>query len=207
MQALLKRMLDVCLASCALLLIAPVFLLVGLTIKLTSPGPVFFVQERAGLRGKSFPMYKFRSMISGSEEVTLGIYIDKDFPSVTRIGRFLRRWALDELPQLFNIIKGDMSIVGPRPAMPYQIVKYDARQRRRLEVRPGLTGWAQINGRNRLSWPERIDYDLWYVDNWSILLDIKILFMTLPALINKEFAFASADLGEDEIVNIDNNGF
>lgn len=205
MQIILKRIMDIVISTCGLLLTGPVFLAVSIVIKLSSPGPVFFTQERAGLHGDLFMIYKFRSMVAGAEKNTLGRYVDKDFPSITGIGKFLRRWALDELPQLWNVLKGDMSIVGPRPAMPYQIEKYDERQRKRLDAKPGLTGWAQVNGRNKLTWPERIEYDLWYVDNWSILLDLRILAMTFPALIKKEFAFASTDLAEDEIVKFNNS--
>lgn len=160
-----------------------------------------FKQVRVGKDGKQFVLYKFRTMKVGAEEVTAGKYITGKEEVITPIGRFLRRWAIDELPQLFNVLKGDMSIVGPRPALPYQVEKYDERQKKRLMMKPGITGWAQVNGRNKLTWPERIELDLWYVDNWSLCLDLRIIALTIPALFNKRFAFAPEDIS-DHIVKL-----
>jgi undecaprenyl phosphate N,N'-diacetylbacillosamine 1-phosphate transferase len=163
-------------------------------IKLDSKGPVFFVQERVGKDGKLFWACKFRTMIEGAVDQGAGFYIEgQDDPRITRIGRLLRSWSLDELPQLINILKGDMSVVGPRPTLPYQVEQYDQFQRRRLEVKPGLTGWAQVHGRNILSWPERIEHDVWYVDNWSLRLDMEIILKTLPALLKREGLYADKD--------------
>jgi lipopolysaccharide/colanic/teichoic acid biosynthesis glycosyltransferase len=202
MQAALKRLLDIIISAMGLLIFSPFLLAIALVIRISSPGPALFIQERIGKNGKSFRMYKFRSMVMGSESRTLGKYIHRNEGNITPVGRFLRRWALDELPQLINVIRGEMSIVGPRPTLSYQVEKYNERQRKRLLMKPGLTGWAQVNGRNKLSWPERIELDVWYVENWSILLDMKIMLMTIPALLRKEFAFAEEDVSDD-IVRVD----
>lgn len=139
-------------------------------------------------------------MKEGAEKETVGKYITGNEEVLTPVGKFLRRWALDELPQLFNVLKGDMSVVGPRPALPYQVERYNERQRKRLEMKPGLTGWAQVNGRNKLTWPGRIEYDVWYVENWSLWLDFKIMFLTIQALLRKNYAFSDENIVEDEIV-------
>lgn len=191
MQKAIKRIVDIFISALALVILFPVFLLIAAAIKMTSPGPVLFIQERVGKDGVPFRMYKFRSMRKGSEKLTHGRYITSDDEHITRLGKFLRRWALDELPQLANVLKGDMSIVGPRPTLAYQVVKYNDYQRRRLNVKPGITGWAQVNGRNMLSWPERMDYDIWYADNWKFLLDMKIILKTAGALLKREFSFAA----------------
>lgn len=175
-------------------------LILWLLIILISKGPAIYKQERIGRQGEIFTIYKFRTMKEGAEKETAGKYITGNEEVLTSIGKFLRRWALDELPQLFNVLKGDMSIVGPRPALPYQVERYNERQRKRLEMKPGLTGWAQVNGRNKLTWPERIEYDVWYVENWSLWLDFKIMLMTIPALLKKDYAFSNENITEDEIV-------
>jgi len=203
MQKTVKRLFDICVSFIALIITAPIIIIVAIGIKITSPGPILFIQDRAGKNGKVFKMYKFRSMLCGMEDYTLGRYITKDEECISPFGRFLRRWALDELPQLFNILKGEMSLVGPRPPMAYQILKYNDTQKRRLRVKPGLTGWAQVNGRNKLNWTQRIEYDVWYVDNWSLTLDLKIIMKTIPALLNKEFAFADEDTEKDDIVDVE----
>jgi lipopolysaccharide/colanic/teichoic acid biosynthesis glycosyltransferase len=152
----------------------------AVAVRLTSPGPVFFRQERVGMDGRVFRVWKFRTMVAGDNPI---------FPDATRItsaGRVLRRLSLDELPQLINVATGDMSVVGPRPTLAYQVERYDDRQRRRLEVRPGLTGWAQVNGRNALSWPERIEYDLEYVEAQSAAMDLRILLRTARAMLSGE---------------------
>ena len=136
----------------------------------------------------------------GSEKNTLGKYIRKESVDLTRIGIFLRRWGLDELPQLWNVLRGEMSLVGPRPTLIYQVEKYDDQQRKRLEAKPGITGWAQVNGNDLLEWPEKIKYDLWYVDNSCVWLDIKIILKTIPTLIRGDFAFPREDMEEDYIV-------
>jgi|GEM_PF-620224 len=196
----LKRIIDITIATVLLAIFSPIFLIIWLLIILTSKGPAIYKQERIGLHGRKFIIYKFRTMKEGAEKETAGKYITGNEEVLTPVGKFLRRWALDELPQLFNVIKGDMSIVGPRPALPYQVERYNERQRKRLEMKPGLTGWAQVNGRNKLTWPERIEYDVWYVENWSLWLDFKIMLMTIPALLRKDFAFAQEDIDLDHII-------
>jgi undecaprenyl phosphate N,N'-diacetylbacillosamine 1-phosphate transferase len=178
-----KRLFDFVSALAGLIVISPLFTLLAALIKLDSRGPVFFVQERIGQDGRPFQIYKFRTMVVGAEKMGAGYLVDgQDDPRITRLGRFLRLAALDELPQLINILRGEMSIVGPRPTLRYQVEQYDDYQRRRLLAPPGVTGWAQIHGRNEISWPERICYDVWYVDNWSLWLDLRILLRT-PALV------------------------
>ncbi len=167
-----KRLLDAVLAALLLALGLPLLALLALAVAVEGGGPVLFRQTRAGRGGQPFEILKFRTLRPGGH--------DPDDPAahVTRVGRFLRRWGLDELPQLWNVLRGQMSLVGPRPTLPEQAAAYDARERRRLTVRPGLTGWAQIHGRNALSWPERIRLDLWYVDHLSFRLDVQILLRT-----------------------------
>jgi len=179
---ILKRMIDVVVSGIGLIILFPIFVIIGIFIKLDSKGPVFFVQERAGKDGRIFKAYKLRTMIDNAEKIGLGYEIAKDDNRITRVGKNLR-WGIDELPQLINVFKGEMSIVGPRPALPHQVEKYSEQGRRRLEVKPGITGWALVNGRNSLSWPERIKLDIWYIDNWSIWLDLKILFKTVWVVI------------------------
>lgn len=174
-----KRLFDVSAAAGSLLVLGIPLGCLAVLIKLESRGPVLFRQERIGKHGAPFTLYKFRSMKEEKEKGNL-IY---DADRVTRIGRFIRRWRIDELPQLINVLKGDMSIVGPRPTLPYQVERYDERQKRRLNVRPGITGWAQIHGDVAISWPERIELDLWYIDNWSLWLDIKTILLTPAALL------------------------
>ena len=193
---LLKKVFDKVVAFVALALLLPIFAVVAVLIKLDSKGPVFFLQERAGKNGKIFKIFKFRTMIAGADEKTKGVYINEKNPYITRIGHFLRRWSIDELPELINVLKGDMSLVGPRPTLEYQVRKYNDFQKKRLLVKPGITGWAQVNGRNRITWPERIKLDVWYVEHWSFWLDIKILFKTIGVLFTME---EFTDIKTDEI--------
>ena len=179
----LRRLMDAICAGLGLILLAPLFLIVGLLIRLDTPGPVFFRQERAGKGGLPFRIFKFRSMAVAPGPVR-GFQANDD-PRITRVGWWLRRLSLDELPQLINVLKGEMSNIGPRPALVYQIERYDARQRRRLDVRPGITGWAQVNGRNSLSWEEKIEFDVWYVERCSLRLDLLILAKTLGAVLGR----------------------
>ena len=181
-ESILKVILDKVFSIIILIILFSLFLIVGILIKLDSKGPVFFVQERVGKGGKIFQAYKLRTMVDNAEKIGLGYEIAKNDSRITRIGKHLR-WGIDELPQLINVFKGDMSLVGPRPALPYQIKKYSEKERRRLEVKPGITGWALVNGRNILSWPERIKLDIWYIDHWSIWLDLKILLKTIWVVI------------------------
>ena len=162
----------------ALIVLLPIFAVIGIFIKLSSKGPVFFIQERAGKDGKIFRAYKLRTMIDNAEKIGLGYEIAKDDSRITRVGKHLR-WGIDELPQLINVFKGDMSLVGPRPTLTEQVNRYYKEHKRRLEMKPGLTGWALVNGRNVLSWPEKIKLDIWYIDHWSLWLDAKILIKTI----------------------------
>ncbi|RLB08966.1 MAG: hypothetical protein DRG39_08145, partial [Deltaproteobacteria bacterium] len=167
-------------------------------IKIDSKGPVFFRQERVGKNGKIFKIWKFRTMVMGAVSQGLGFNVARDDPRITRVGKFLRRWGLDELPQLINVLKGEMSIVGPRPTLKYQVDRYDAFQRQRLLMKPGITGWALIHGRNLLSWEERIKYDVWYVEHWSLGLDLWIILKTLwIVLVTKEGVYGKDGINDD----------
>ena len=185
-----KRLMDVILALTALLLAWPFMLIAALAVKLDSPGPVIFKQKRLGLGGKEFWFYKFRSMTVNAEHTGSGVYSGKGDARVTRVGRFLRATSIDELPQLFNILKGDMSCIGPRPPLtyhPWPIEEYTDEQLRMFEVRPGVSGWAQINGRKDVEWHKRIELNVWYVDHCSFVLDMKIFFMTIfKVLVNAD---------------------
>jgi undecaprenyl phosphate N,N'-diacetylbacillosamine 1-phosphate transferase len=169
-----------------IILMSPVIYLVGALIRLDSRGPIIFKQERIGKDGQPFMSFKFRSMVDKATTIGLGLNVCMNDDRITRVGKFLRNTSLDELPQLFNVLKGEMSIVGPRPTLAYQVKAYNAEQRRRLQVKPGITGWAQINGRNAIPWEDRIKLDVWYVDNWSLGLDLKILGRTLRTVLKRE---------------------
>jgi undecaprenyl phosphate N,N'-diacetylbacillosamine 1-phosphate transferase len=176
-----KRLLDLAITLPVLLLAAPLLLFAAIWVRLDSAGPIFFLQERLGYRGRVFRVYKFRTMTDRPRESTKEIY-GRD-AEVTTSGFWLRRFKIDELPQLLNVISGDMSIIGPRPALPRQIEEYDAHSRRRLDVRPGLTGMAQVHGNTYLSWPERWAWDVAYVDRVSLPLDLAILFRTVAVVL------------------------
>jgi lipopolysaccharide/colanic/teichoic acid biosynthesis glycosyltransferase len=178
----MNRVADVTLASVGLVLSSPLLAAAALAIKLEDGGPVLFRQRRVGKDGGDFELLKLRSMTVGAEHVGAGFAIDKGDARITRVGRVLRRTSVDELPQLWNVLRGDMSVIGPRPTLRYQVDRYTDRQRRRLAVRPGLTGWAQVNGRATLSWDDRIELDVWYVEHRSPLVDLKILLRTPLAL-------------------------
>jgi len=189
----LKRMFDVVASSAALWLFTPLFILVALGIKLTSRGPLFFRQERVGLRGKRFNMLKFRSMVVDAEarkahlaarnEQAGPVFKMRNDPRVTRIGRVIRKYSIDELPQLINVLRGDMSLVGPRPPVPSEVEKYEAWQRRRLSVRPGLTCIWQVSGRNQISFEEWMYLDMQYIDHWTLAGDFNLIFKTVPVVI------------------------
>lgn len=177
-----KRILDICMAAVLLLVSFPFLVIAAIAIRLDSKGPAIFAQERLGLHGKVFQIYKFRTMCINAEHTGSGVYSGKNDDRVTRLGRILRATSIDELPQLINILKGDMSFIGPRPPLtyhPWNISEYTPEQFRMFEVRPGITGWAQVNGRKAVQWPRRIELNVWYVDNVSLLLDMKILVMTV----------------------------
>lgn len=177
-----KRVIDIILSLVLLLVFAIPLFIVAIAIKLDSKGPIVFKQQRLGLGGKVFTIYKFRSMCVGAEKTGSGVYSGKNDTRVTRVGKFIRATSLDELPQVFNILKGDMSFIGPRPPLtyhPWTIDKYTEQQKTMFNVRPGITGWAQVNGRKEVEWNKRIELNVWYVEHVTLWLDIKILFMTV----------------------------
>ena len=173
---------DVAVAGAGLVAVSPVLALAALAVKLEDRGPVLFRQVRVGKDGADFELLKLRTMIVGAESQGAGFAVDRGDSRITRIGRFLRRTSVDELPQLWNVVRGEMSLIGPRPTLRYQVDRYDEHQRHRLDIRPGITGWAQVNGRAALPWAERIELDVWYVDHRSLALDLKILLRTPRAL-------------------------
>ena len=182
----LKRTLDILVSLPILVLTSPVMLATAAAVKLESPGPAIFRQTRLGSGGKEFTMYKFRSMTQNAEHTGSGVYSEKGDSRVTKVGRIIRVTSIDELPQLFNILKGDMSLIGPRPPLtyhPWPIDQYSPEQRRMFDVRPGVTGWAQVNGRKCVEWHERIEMNVWYVDHCSLKLDLKILGLTFKTLV------------------------
>ena len=178
----IKRTIDIALSVLTIIILSWLYLIVALLIKVTSKGPVLFKQDRIGKNGKVFQILKFRSMKVGAEKTGSGVYSSKDDPRVTRIGKFIRSTSIDELPQLFNVIKGDMAFIGPRPPLTYHPWKwesYTVDQKRMFEVRPGITGWAQIHGRKDVEWNKRIVLNVWYVDHISFGLDFKIFWLTV----------------------------
>ncbi len=178
----MNRLADVTIAGVSLVLTSPLLALAALAAKLEDRGPVLYRQTRVGKDGEDFELLKLRTMVVGAERMGKGFAVDQGDERITRVGRFLRRTSMDELPQLLNVLRGDMSVIGPRPTLRYQVEQYDDHQRRRLEVRPGLTGWAQVNGRATLPWSERIELDVWYVNHRSPRLDLEILLRTPLAL-------------------------
>ena len=178
----MNRALDAATAGLGLLVASPILATAALVIKLDDHGPVFYRQRRVGLNGEEFELVKLRTMEVGAERKGAGPAVNKGDPRITRAGRLLRRLSIDELPQLWNVLRGDMSLIGPRPTLAYQVERYTPRQRRRLEVRPGITGWAQIHGRAQLPWDDRIELDVWYVEHRSPWLDLKIIARTPRAL-------------------------
>ena len=180
----MNRVADVAVAGFGLVVTAPVLAVAAAAVKLADGGPVLYRQQRVGKDGVEFELLKLRTMVVGAEKIGAGAAVNEGDPRITRPGLLLRRLSIDELPQLWNVIRGDMSVIGPRPTLAYQVERYTPRQRRRLEVKPGLTGWAQIHGRARLPWAERIELDVWYVEHRSPLVDLKILLRTPRALIS-----------------------
>lgn len=184
-----KRAIDTVLSLLALVILSPLLLITAIAIKLSSPGPVLFKQQRLGLHGKEFTIYKFRSMAVGAEHTGSGVYSEKGDPRVSTIGRFIRKVSIDELPQLVNVIKGDMAIVGPRPPLtyhPWPINQYTEEQFHMFDVRPGITGWAQVNGRKTVEWPRRIELNVYYARNLTLAFDIKILARTVLKVLRHE---------------------
>jgi lipopolysaccharide/colanic/teichoic acid biosynthesis glycosyltransferase len=177
-----NRPADIALAGTALVVASPLLGLAALAAKVGDRGPVLFRQTRVGKDGVDFELLKLRTMVVGAETIGAGFAVDRGDARITRVGRILRKLSLDELPQLWNVVRGEMSVIGPRPTLRYQVEKYTAHQARRLEVKPGITGWAQVHGRASLPWAERIELDVWYVDHRSVRLDLKILAKTPLAL-------------------------
>jgi len=179
----IPRSIDILIASLALILFSPLLLLAAIAIRLAG-APILYRQRRVGKDGEEFELLKLRTMVEGSDPVGVGTVVDRDDPRVTRVGRVLRRTSLDELPNLVNVLRGEMAIVGPRPTIPAQVEDYTPRQHRRHEVPPGITGWAQVQGRAGIPWEERIELDVWYVDNRSLTLDLRILAKTVGLLLS-----------------------
>ncbi|MBQ8304080.1 MAG: sugar transferase [Clostridia bacterium] len=184
-----KRVIDIVLSVIGITICLIPMIITAITIKIDSQGPVLFKQKRIGYKGKAFEIYKFRSMCQGAEHTGTGVYSGADDMRVTKVGKIIRATSIDELPQLFNIIKGDMSFIGPRPPLtyhPWPIKEYTEEQLHMFDARPGITGWAQVNGRKGVEWHKRIQLNCWYVDNMSLWLDIKILFITFFKVIKNE---------------------
>jgi lipopolysaccharide/colanic/teichoic acid biosynthesis glycosyltransferase len=207
LQFAVKHAADRLVAATALVVLSPALAVISLLIRREDGGPVLFAQERAGRDARPFRVLKFRTMIAGAERVGLGLNIAAGDQRITRVGRLLRDFSLDELPQLVNVARGEMSLVGPRPGLVSQAARYDAFQRRRLLVKPGLTGWAQVNGRNALTWEQRITLDVWYVEHFSLWLDLRILARTPLVVARREGLFgeggANYDLGGSQGAKLD----
>lgn len=197
----IKGLIDRVAAGLLLLILSPALLVIAVLIKIDSRGSVLYKQERVGQNGSLFEVLKFRTMVTGAEHVGLGLWVAADDDRITRVGRVLRRLSVDELPQLLNVVAGHMSIVGPRPALPDQVERYTPRQMLRLRCKPGLTGWAQVNGRNSISWEDRIELDIWYIEHWSPWLDLRVIARTPGALLDSEGVYGkdgiTKDLGEE----------
>jgi len=197
------RLLDITVATAALIVCSPLLLVAAVAIALESRGGVVYRHRRIGRHGVPFELWKLRTMVAGAERMGAGLYIEPADARITRVGALLRRFSLDELPNLVNVLRGEMSVVGPRPTVAEQVDRYTPHQRRRLEVKPGITGWAQVNGRTSISWPERIELDVWYVDNRSVWLDLRILARTVKLLVSGQGLYSSEleqGWGEDDRV-------
>jgi len=197
MTLALKRMFDLLVAVIVLFLFSPLIIAISLAIKLDDGGPVFFPQERVGRNRRKFRCYKFRTMTARAAPMDQDLRVTATDPRITRVGRSLRLWTLDEIPQLFNVIKGEMSIIGPRPWVPEQAAYCSTAETRRFAVRPGMAGWAWIHGRNRLAFDERVRLDLWYVDHWSLKLDLEILLRAFVLLFRREGVYFDEAVGSD----------
>lgn len=175
---MIRRAIDILVSASVLLLASPLLALAVLAIRIESPGHPIYRQRRVGLDGEPFDVLKLRTMVDGAEHIGAGLAVNADDARITRVGAFLRRTSLDELPNLLNVLRGEMSLIGPRPTLPVQVEQYTERQRGRLRIKPGITGWAQVNGRTSLPWSERIELDLYYIANRSLALDLRILWRT-----------------------------
>ncbi len=179
----IRRAVDILASASALAIASPLILAAMIAIRLETPGPAIYRQRRVGLRGHEFDVLKLRTMVDGAEHVGAGLAVNESDPRITRVGAVLRRTSLDELPNLLNVLRGEMSIIGPRPTLPVQVEQYTERQRGRLAIRPGITGWAQVNGRATLPWAERIELDLYYIEHRSVSLDLTILRRTMQMVL------------------------
>lgn len=202
---LIKRATDIVFSSMLLILLMPLLVVISIFIKLDSKGSILFTQERTGLQGMLFKIYKFRTMTQNAEKTGSKVNEFEDASRITKLGAFLRDWSLDELPQLFNVLKGDMSFIGPRPLLPEYLELYTPEQARRHEVKPGITGWAQVNGRNSISWEKKFELDVWYVDNWSIWLDFKIFLLTVKKVFAREGISASSNVTMEKFQGCNKN--
>jgi lipopolysaccharide/colanic/teichoic acid biosynthesis glycosyltransferase len=182
----LRRAFDVAVAAAALTLTSPILALSILAIRLETPGHPIYRQRRIGQDGRPFDVLKLRTMVAGAESMGSGLAVNEGDPRITRVGAILRRFSIDELPNLVNVLRGDMAVIGPRPTLPVQVAQYTDRQRGRLQLKPGITGWAQVNGRTSLPWSERIELDLWYIEHRSLRLDLKILVRTAAIVFGGE---------------------
>ena len=206
-RSFFKRVFDLFLSLFALLLLCPILILLALLVKLDSKGPILFKQERIGRNGRVFKILKYRSMVVNAEHTGSGVYSGKGDARVTRVGRFIRATSLDELPQLFNVLRGDMALIGPRPPLtyhPWPIEEYTDVQRRMFDVRPGITGWAQVNGRKEVEWHRRIELNVWYVDHVSFWLDVRIFFLTIFKVLKRsDNANVGETVGKDAPATLD----
>ncbi|MBF8254147.1 MAG: Undecaprenyl-phosphate galactose phosphotransferase [Deltaproteobacteria bacterium] len=198
-----KRLFDLFVSTASLSCLSPVIGLIALGIKLDDGGPVFFIQERVGGGRKNFRCYKFRTMVLGAETIGNGLTVTADDARITRSGRLLRLWTLDEIPQLINVFKGEMSIVGPRPWVPAQAAYCPTTENRRFNCKPGMAGWAWIHGRNRLPWEERIRLDVWYVDHWSLRMDFYILAKAFVLLFRRDGVYSTDELSRSLDTQVD----
>ena len=196
LELAVKRAIDVVGSGALLVALSPLLVAIGALVKATSPGEILFRQRRAGRGGRPFTIYKFRTMVQDAPRSSLGTYCYRDDPRITRAGRALRKTSLDELPQLWNVLKGDMSFVGPRPDLLHHVERYTPAQRRRLSMRPGITGWAQVRGRNSIPWERRIELDLEYIDGWSLARDLRVVLRTVVVVVTREGGELPKRLGE-----------
>jgi lipopolysaccharide/colanic/teichoic acid biosynthesis glycosyltransferase len=191
----IRRAVDILASAIALLLSAPLLVLAALAIRLETPGPVLYRQRRSGLQGNVFEVLKLRTMVDGAEHIGAGLAVNENDSRITRVGALLRRTSLDELPNLLNVLRGEMSLIGPRPTLPVQVEQYSERQRGRLAIKPGITGWAQVNGRASLPWAERIELDLYYIEHRSLSLDLEILRRTVVMVLGGSDLYKGAEGG------------
>lgn len=186
LQLIIKRIADILISLFGIVVLLPLLLIIIIVIKIDSAGGALFLQDRVGKDGKVFKIFKFRTMLPESKSFDKNGNILENYDRITKVGKFLRKTSLDELPQLVNVFIGNMSLIGPRPTLPYQVEKYTQEQRERLKMSPGISGWAQVNGRNDLSWEEKIQYDRYYIEHFSLILDVKILLKTVKVVFGKK---------------------